>query len=63
LTGTLVALVGAEALSGMLFGVSPADPAALAAATATLAIAAVLANLIPSVRAVRVDPIAALRVE
>ena len=61
--GTVVALAGAEALSGMLFGVSPADPVAFAAATTTLAIAALLANLIPTVRAVRIDPIDALRVE
>jgi hypothetical protein len=47
----------------MLFGVSPADPVAFGAATTTLAIAALLAHLIPAVRAVRVDPIAALRVE
>jgi putative ABC transport system permease protein len=61
--GTIIALAGAEALSGLLFGISPADPVAFAAATTTLAIAALLANLIPTVRAVRVDPIAALRVE
>jgi ABC-type antimicrobial peptide transport system permease subunit len=47
----------------MLFGVRPGDPVSLAAGAATLAAAAVLANLVPALRAANVDPIAALRVD
>ena len=47
----------------MLFGVTAGDPFSLAAGAATLAVAAVLANLGPALRAARVDPIAALRVD
>jgi putative ABC transport system permease protein len=62
-TGAAIAVVAGDALGGMLFGVRPGDPLSLAAAAATLAAAAVLANLVPALRATRVDPIAALRVD
>jgi predicted permease len=61
--GTIAALVSSEALSGLLFGVRPADPLSLALGVVTLAAAAVLANLVPAFRAARVDPIVALRVD
>lgn len=48
-------------LEGMLFGLAPDDPATLAAAAATLVASALVASLIPSWRASRVDPIVALR--
>jgi ABC-type antimicrobial peptide transport system permease subunit len=47
----------------MLFGVKPGDPFSLAAGAATLSAAAVLANLVPALRAASVDPIAVLRVD
>jgi len=53
----------AHALSAMLFGVEPGDPLSIAAGAATLAAAALLANVVPALRAVRVDPIVALRME
>ena len=62
-TGGAVAVLAGDALGGMLFGVSPGDPFSLAAGAAMLAVAAVLANLIPALRAARIDPIAALRTE
>jgi predicted permease len=61
--GVAGGLVASDALSGMLFDVTPGDPGPLAAALATLAVAALVANIIPAVRAVRVDPIEALRSE
>jgi putative ABC transport system permease protein len=61
--GTVAALVSAEALSGMLFGVRPGDPMSLAAGAATLACAALLANIVPALRAARVDAVLALRVD
>ena len=63
LAGTLVAIASAHALSAMLFGVEPGDPLSIAAGAATLAAAALLANVVPALRAVRVDPIVALRME
>jgi len=44
-----------------LVQVSPGDPVALAAASATLILAAVLGCLIPARRAMRVEPAVALR--
>jgi putative ABC transport system permease protein len=62
-TGTAAALVSGQALSGMLFGVAPGDPLAFAIGVTTLAAAAVLANLVPALRAARVDPVVALRID
>jgi ABC-type antimicrobial peptide transport system permease subunit len=50
-------------LSGALYGVHPADIRALAAAALVLGGAAVLASYVPARRAVRVDPMIALRTE
>ena len=57
-----VASVGAtRALSGMLFGVSATDPATFVAITIVVAAIALLASYIPARRALRIDPIEALR--
>jgi predicted permease len=50
-------------ISSLLFGVKPADPTALALATALMFAAGILACYIPARRAMRVDPIVALRYE
>jgi len=63
--GMAAGLAGAFALmrllSGMLYEVRPDDPATLAAVVALLGSVALLACALPARRAVRVDPIAALR--
>lgn len=67
LTGVLVgaggALVLARVLSSLLFGVTPSDPPTFLAVAAVLCAVAVLASYIPARRAMRVDPMVALRYE
>jgi predicted permease len=58
-----LAAVGSRLLQGSLFGLSPLDPLAYAAAAALLAGAAFVATLVPARRALRVDPVVALRQE
>jgi putative ABC transport system permease protein len=63
--GSVLGLAGGVALTrwmrGLLFQVSPLDPAMLAAATLGLVVTALLAALIPAWRATRVNPVIALR--
>jgi putative ABC transport system permease protein len=61
--GLPVAFVLANALSGLLFGVKVADPVAFIVLPIVLAAVATLASYLPARRAVRVDPITALRYE
>lgn len=69
LTGTglfvgLILAVGAgRLLRGMLYGIHPADPASLTAITALLITVSALAAYIPARRAIRIDPMVALRYE
>jgi ABC-type antimicrobial peptide transport system permease subunit len=61
--GTAASLGLVRVIASQFYGVKPSDPATfLAAAAAVLAIAC-LACLIPARRAMRVDPIVALRYE
>jgi ABC-type antimicrobial peptide transport system permease subunit len=64
--GLAIGLAGSLGLNRLLQAelvVSPSDPIALTLASAVLAIAAMLGCLIPARRAVRVDPVDALRHE
>ena len=61
--GLPMAAVAVRVLGGVLYGIGAADPIAWAAAAAVLLATATLANLIPALRAARVDPMAALRAE
>ena len=65
--GILVGVAGALAvtrvLSKLLFGIGATDPATFASAAALLMAVAALASYIPARRAMRVDPILALREE
>jgi putative ABC transport system permease protein len=61
--GIGVALVLGQALRAFFFGVRPADPAVLIGAAALFTAVALLACLVPGLRATRVDPMTALRYE
>jgi predicted permease len=61
--GTLGALAAARLIEGLLYGVQPQDPMTMAMVMLVLAGAALVACLLPARRAVRVDPITALRYE
>jgi putative ABC transport system permease protein len=59
--GAGLALLLARAMSALLFGVSPFDPASFACVAAAVLAIAIVATLIPAVHAVRRAPLSALR--
>jgi len=58
-----LSFAGARFISGLLFGVSARDPMVFAAVSVLVAVAALAACLVPGRRALRVDPLVALRGE
>lgn len=61
--GIFAALGFTRLMASLLFGVEPSDPATLCVAAAVLAFVALAACYIPARRAMRVDPLVALRYE
>ena len=61
--GVVGAVLAARAIATQLFGVVPTDPLRLAGAAAALIAVVVVACVVPAWRAMRVDPIEALRAD
>jgi putative ABC transport system permease protein len=59
--GLIGALIVSHLMAGLLYGVSPRDPLTFISLTVVLVIVALAACYIPARRAMRVDPIVALR--
>jgi ABC-type antimicrobial peptide transport system permease subunit len=61
--GLAGALLLTRVLAGLLYGVGPRDPLTFVAVPATLLLVALAACWIPARRAMRVDPLVALRAD
>jgi ABC-type antimicrobial peptide transport system permease subunit len=61
--GLILAFFAVRILATLLYGVQPGDPGTFAIVGVGLAVVALVATLIPSHRATRVDPIIAMRAE
>jgi ABC-type lipoprotein release transport system permease subunit len=61
--GLIGAFAASRAISRFLFGIGATDPVTFAVVCALLLGVALVASYIPSRRAVRVDPVVALRAE
>jgi predicted permease len=61
--GGVLAAAAGSALRGLLYGITPFDPIAWGLAMTAMMVAAALANFVPARRAMRIDPMNALRTE
>ena len=61
--GLAVALAASRVMASLLYQVQPRDPATFIGVPVVLVIVALIASLVPALRATRVDPIVALRTE
>jgi ABC-type antimicrobial peptide transport system permease subunit len=61
--GLAASLASARLFAHLLFHVSPADPVTLLSVLTLLSVVSALAVLLPTSRALRIDPVAALRHE
>lgn len=61
--GLTASLLIARLMAGLLYGISPTDPATLIAAVLFLAAIALTATWLPARSAARIDPLVALRYE
>jgi len=59
--GVAASLARTRVIASALFGFTPTDPATYAVVLATIFVVACLACLVPARRALRVDPLTAMR--
>jgi ABC-type antimicrobial peptide transport system permease subunit len=62
-TGLIGTLLLNRALTGLLYGVEPNDPATMLTVVAVLILVSAAACLIPACRAISVNPVAVLKAE
>jgi predicted permease len=63
IAGGVLAGAAAVGLRGVLYGITPFDPIAWGLALSAMSAAAAMANFVPARRAMRIDPMSALRTE
>jgi putative ABC transport system permease protein len=63
LIGVTLAAYGMPLAKSLLYKVSPLDPISFGSVAAFLAATALIASVVPALRATRVDPVIALRAE
>jgi ABC-type antimicrobial peptide transport system permease subunit len=63
LVGVGLAYAAARSMDALLAGVAPNDPATFGAAAALVAVMLLVGTLLPTIRALRIDPISAIRTE
>jgi ABC-type lipoprotein release transport system permease subunit len=61
--GVVLAYAAGRAMEGLLAGVQPGDALTFASAIGLCVLMTVLGSLVPALRAVRIDPISAIRSE
>jgi putative ABC transport system permease protein len=61
--GLIAAFVGARVMAALLYQVQPRDPATFVAVPLVLSFVALMVSVVPALRAMRVDPIKALRTD
>lgn len=61
--GLVAALLSTRAMSSLLFGVEPNDPATLIGVVVLLGGVALLASYLPAIRSTRIDPLSSLRAD
>ena len=61
--GVAASIALGRSVSGLLYDVDPVDPVAIGGATLVLLAVALVANLVPARRAIRVDPVVVLKYE
>ena len=61
--GTIISLIGGKLIAPLLFQTSPRDPVVFLSVIGLLLGVATVASLVPARRAVRADPLVALRAE
>jgi ABC-type antimicrobial peptide transport system permease subunit len=61
--GVLLAFVASRVMASLLYAITPHDPITFVSVPVVLTVIALVASIIPALRATRVDPLIALRTE